>query len=69
MTFDLCSKANFFLFRGKLIFIKSGGKLENFAHKFFEYAPFQEFDDRNRYDPCIVHCCIFMLSRKFYDKT
>ena len=37
-----------------MIFIKSGGKLENFAHKFFEYAPFQEFDDRNRYDPCIV---------------
>ena len=54
MTFDLCSKAIFFFFRGKLIFIKSGGKLENFAHKFFEYAPFQEFDDGNRYDPCIV---------------
>ena len=39
MAFDLCSRANLFFFRGKLIFVKSGGKLENFAHKFFEYAP------------------------------
>ena len=54
MVFDLCSKANLFFFRGKLIFIKSGGKWENFAHKFFEYAPFWEFDDRNCYDQCIV---------------
>ena len=51
MTFDLCSEANLFFFRWILIFIQNGGKLENFAHKFVEYAPFQEFDDGNRYDP------------------
>ena len=39
--FDLCSEANLFFFRGKLIFIKSGGKLENFAHKFLNMHPFK----------------------------
>ena len=50
--FDLCSEANLFFFRGKLIFIKSGGKLQNFAHKFFEYAPFETSDDKRSYEPC-----------------
>jgi len=27
-------------------------KLGNFAHKFFEYAPFETFDDKRSYEPC-----------------
>ena len=41
IMFDLCSEEDIFFFRGKLIFIKSGGKLENFAHKFLNMHPFK----------------------------
>lgn len=41
MRYDLCSEAHLFFFGEKLIFIKSGGKLENFAHKFLNMHPFK----------------------------